>query len=124
MRPVWNLWAKKLIDLIIISEPLTVVPADYDYPIPKYPLYDYPPKLIMKQNEFFESERRLWRERMELFLSYVSNYDLYFLLYPYHKKILGDILSRFGAHGYYVERIFLAHKVRDIIRELDMADRL
>ena len=103
-RVFWDLWIKDLIDLIIVSEPLTVVPAEFDYPVPIYPIYDYPVKLIKGNNHFAEKERNIWRQRFEKFARKHSDKECFFLLYPYHRKILGDILEKYCKAGLYVER--------------------
>lgn len=112
LRPFWELWHDGRIGLVIISEPLTVVPAEYDYPFPQYPLYEYPPKLIMRHDKYFERERKIWRRRIKKFLEYIRGNNIFYILYPYHKKIFGKLLDKYGAQGYYVERIYLAKKAR------------
>ena len=53
------MWYRGLLDLIIVSEPLTIVPAEYDYPKPRYPMYNYPPALIKNDDEFAYKERKI-----------------------------------------------------------------
>jgi len=109
---LWNMWKKHVIDLIIVSEPLTVVPADYDYPDPSYPLYDYPPRILHKQNEFTREEIQIWRKRFKTFLKKNAMKKCYFILYPYHKKILGGILEQYCRAGIYVERPYISTGIR------------
>ncbi len=107
LRYLWQAWLKDRIDLVIVSEPLTIVPAEYDYPEPIYPLYDYPPDLIKKENDFSRLERSIWRYRLTLFMRLIGSRKCFFILYPYHRYIIGDILEKFCVSGIYVERPYL-----------------
>jgi len=113
---LWRLWRDGKIDLVIVSEPLTVVPAEFDFPKPKYPLYEYPPSFIKQKNGIAEKERKIWRERMETFLRRNSA-EYFFILYPYHRLIFGDILEN-HARGYYTTRPYIARTVKKILKEL------
>ncbi len=110
-KKVWELWKKDMCDLVILSEPLTVVPAEYDYPCPKYPLYDYPPAIIKKKNHFSKSEVAIWRSRLRRFLSIHNQHACYFILYKYHRKLLGDILESHCMGGIYTERPYISKAV-------------
>jgi len=107
LRHLWDAWLNDKIDLVIVSEPLTVIPAEYDYPEPIYPIYDYPPNLIKEKNDFSKIERSIWRYRFTLFMRLIGKKKCFFILYPYHRYILGGILERFCVRGIYVERPYL-----------------
>lgn len=111
---LWRLWRDGKIDLVIVSEPLTVVPAEFDFPEPKYPLYEYPPSFIKQENGIAKKERKIWRERMKIFLRRNSA-EYFFILYPYHRLILGDILEN-HAQGYYTTRPYIARTVEKILK--------
>lgn len=111
LRNLWVAWLNDEIDLVIVSEPLTVVPAEYDYPEPIYPIYDYPPSLIKKKTNFSKLERIIWRYRFTLFMRLIGRKRCFFILYPYHRYILGEILERFCVNGIYVERPYLTKSI-------------
>ncbi len=117
LKNLWESWLNDEIDLVIVSEPLTVVPAEYDYPEAQYPLYDYPPALIKEGNGFTKLEKRIWRYRFTLFMRLIDKNNCYFILYPYHRAILGGILEKFCVGGIYVERPYIV-KGLELLRSM------
>lgn len=111
LKPLWKAWLNDEIDLVIVSEPLTVVPAEFDYPNPIYPIYDYPPEIIKEESDFSKLERSIWRYRLTLFMRLIGQRNCYFILYPYHRAIIGSILERFCVNGIYVERPYLVKSI-------------
>ena len=100
-------------DLLILSEPLTVIPYDrYDYPY-----YDYPPAALRKLPGEFE----LFRRRLTWFLrkNQLNRGVCYFMLPQHHHLILwhswidafGDI-DNLEGYGYtHATRWFFAQKM-------------
>ncbi|MCD6113929.1 MAG: DUF5591 domain-containing protein [Thermoprotei archaeon] len=109
---LWNLWFKGRIDLVVLSEPLTAVPADYDYPFAKYPLYDYPPKELKKNPK----EQAIWRKRLDKFLRKLNSKRKYAILYEYHSEVLGSILRKHDVFTLYTQRPYIAKTVRKLLK--------
>jgi len=118
-RKIWNMWYRGLLDLIIVSEPLTIVPAEYDYPKPRYPMYNYPPALIKNDDEFAYKERKIWRRRFEIFMNKIADKECYFSLYPYHREILGPLLETYCKAGIYVERPYITKGINLLMRMIN-----
>jgi len=111
-KKLWNLWFTGKIDLVIVSEPLTVVPANFDYPIMKYPEYDYPPRIIKKN----PVEQEIWRKRLNAFLNKHIKIRKYAILYKYHKEILGNILRKHNVYAIYTERPYITKSVHKLLK--------
>jgi len=110
-KRIWNLWFEGKIDLVVLSEPLTVVPADYDYPYRRYPLYEYPPSDIKKN----VNEQRIWCNRLSKFLKKHHVIRKFAILYEYHRSILGKVLAKYNVLTLYTSRPYIVKTVRKLL---------
>lgn len=119
-RKLWDLWFNNKIDLVVLSEPLTVVPVEFDFPYIQYPLYEYPPD-ILKRNL---KEQSIWRSRLSKFLKKLSGKRKYAVLYRYHKKVLGDILKKHGVTVFYTSRPYIVKTVSKTLQVISATKAL
>ena len=113
---------QKVCDLLILSEPLTIVPYDRL----DYPYYEYPPSALRR----IEGELEKFKNRLTEFLSQknLNQYDCNFLLPQHHllilwrawKRAFGDITDLKGYSYSRATRWFFIKKLKQQFGILDV----